>query len=132
MFLIFGSGQRKGGNFEAHDKNGRRYAVFYIANFVSFFFIPLINFSKVYYISADGRQKEISKEEYLEIRERRTIPDTYECKFSSSSAFRQAFDEEYQGEDNGQCANDVCPVCRKKLESEFMYCPHCGQKQPMV
>lgn len=130
MFIIFGSGQRKGGKFEALDKNGGRYTVFYISNYFSFFFIPLINFSKVYYISADGRKKEISEEEYLEMKERRTVLEKYEGKISRSAEFSQAFGDEYDSQDNSECANDVCPVCRKKQEGEFMYCPYCGQKQP--
>lgn len=131
MFIIFGFGKRKGGEMTVYDNNGRRYIIFYIANYFSLFFIPLINTSKVFFISKDGRDMEITKDEYNQMKSGGFILHKFENMSNNNSDFNQGFNETCTDEkSNVNYANEVCPVCKNKLEKSFAFCPYCGQKQP--
>lgn len=141
MFIIFGFDRRRGGEIMVCDKNGRRYTLFYIGNCFSIFFIPLFNISKSFYISVGGNQREITKEEYKQMKESGYVLEAYENMSEHSGGFRQAYDaaaysqadpNNGAGNQENAYAGGVCPVCKKPLETSFAFCPYCGQKRPRV
>lgn len=132
MFLIFGFDTRKGGEITVNDRNGRRYTIFFIANCFTLFFIPIFSTSKVFYISVGSNQMEITKDEYKQMKDTGCVLGRFENMSSGTDEFRQAYEasQSYTNGEHTQYANDVCPVCKNKLESSFAFCPYCGQKQP--
>ena len=125
MFFIFGFGNRKGGEAQAVDSVNRTYNLFYIGNCFSLFFIPVFTFAKIYYITLGNQSREISKEQYLEIKSSGRVPSELEGLMGSDygTSYKETAEQaKYTG--------GICPVCKKELTDEFAYCPYCGQKRP--
>lgn len=129
MFFIIGFDRRKGGEKEVYDKNGRRYVIYYLANCLSIFFIPILKTSKVFYIEVGGNAREISKEQYLQMAESGRVPEEFENMSNRAGDFQQAYESAYQ-QDKGTYAGGRCPICGNELDSSYAFCPYCGQKRP--
>lgn len=133
MFFIFGIDSRKGGEVTACDSNGRRYSLFYVGNCFSLFFIPIFTFGKVYYISVGNCRREITREQYIEIKTRGIVPECF-MGMEDNGEFRQAYEAAgysgYSQSEEGTYAGGICPICKKEVDESFAYCPHCGQKRP--
>lgn len=132
MFLIFGISPRKSDEIFVKDSSGRQYSIFFLANWFSLFFIPLIPFGKNYFIKIGNKDVEITQQEYEQMKNTGKVILKYENYSTGASAFEQAFDGDNTtyNNSNSTYANDFCPVCKNKLEETFAYCPFCGQKQP--
>lgn len=130
MFLIFGISPRKSDEIFVRDSYGRQYSIFFLANWFSLFFIPLIPFGKNYFIKIGSKDVEITQQEYEQMKNTGKVILKYENYSTGTSAFEQAFDGDNNTYSNSTYANDFCPVCKNKLDEKFAYCPFCGQKQP--
>ena len=130
MFLIFGISPRKSDVIFVKDSSGRQYSIFFLANWFSLFFIPLIPFGKNYFINVGNKDVEITQAENEQMKNTGKVILKYENYSAGASAFEQAFDNQGTYNTGSTYANDICPVCKNKLEETFAYCPFCGQKQP--
>ncbi len=124
MFFIFGIDSKVHGVINLLDKNAKSYKLFIVSRCFSLFFIPIFFWGNVYYISADRKKKEISKEDYLRMKHEEAVMRSH--VFAS-----QSNEETARHQSTASCDNDFCPVCKKKMESDFLYCPFCSQKQPV-
>ena len=127
MFFIMGFGHKRSQAIEIQDTTGRKYMIFFLYDYFSFFFIPLIRYGKQYYIATEGVEREITKEEYLGMRESFQVDSKFVV--APQSYHGKTYEDVNAKKD--ECANEYCPVCKNKLEKEHLYCPYCGQKQPV-
>lgn len=129
MFFIIGFDRRKGGEIEIFGKDGRRYVVYYLANCLSIFFIPILKTAKVFYIEVGGNVREITKEQYQQMKGTGFVLEEFENMSARASEFQQAYEASYQ-QSEGDYVGGQCPVCGKELDTSYAFCPYCGQKRP--
>lgn len=127
MFIIFGMGSKKSKPIEIFDINNKRYYLFFIYAYFSLFFIPIFKWNKQFFIATEGVEREILKEEFITMKQSGAV----DSKFVINPQQHHANTYKDTSEKNQECANEFCPVCKNKLDKKHLYCPFCGQKQPV-
>lgn len=89
-------------------------------NFFHFFFIPLFKWNETYYVKCTGCKSlyTISKDKGKAIENGENIEITYwdlqevNIQYNSNDYFRE----------------NICLRCGREIDSNFTYCPHCGER----
>lgn len=83
-------------------------------NYFHFFFIPLFKWDERYYVTCDicSTIFELSREKGKRIEKGSNEGITY---WDIKDAYKVN-------------QSKICSICRNKVENEFTYCPHCGNK----
>ena len=96
--------------------NGR---VIKFYEFFHFFFIPIFKWNEKYYVECESCKKvfSISKEKGKMIEREENIDLTYWDLNEVNNGYQDYYN-----------LNNVCNNCRKIVDSNYIYCPYCGNK----
>lgn len=97
------------------------YRLIKIYSYFHFFFIPLFRWGETYYIEARccGALFKVDREKGRQLENGRDIPLTDEDLTEVDKG------DHYN---NGYSSGETCPVCGRRVDSSYKYCPYCGNK----